>query len=229
MTKLGNSAKDSQYLKRIKDAIAGDREHPRHQGIKMQAHHVISGEGMRLSGLGRKIEKYGYDINLLPNLAFIPCTLQGACYLGVQPHRGNHTASVDQDDYHDDMEPEDYHDMVARRVKELDLPLKKECEGGETVRDVQNKLDKLSKDILGLIQHKPRQAPLTEIAGHFGPDGKGCGGVDAVARHKAAGPCPVHRKHLFDATRPGASQGPSQKNEEISYKLTGKYKLQAGR
>lgn len=52
--KIGNSAKDSQYLKRIKDAISGEKNHPKNNGIKMQAHHIISGEGMKRSGLGKK-------------------------------------------------------------------------------------------------------------------------------------------------------------------------------
>ena len=226
--KRGNSAKDSQYLARIKEAIEGMKDHPRNNGVKMQAHHVISAEGMRLSGLGKKIEKFGYDINLLANLVFIPCTLQGACYLGIQPHRGNHTALVNQDDYDDDDHQEDYHDMVARRIKELDLPLKKECKGSETFAEVQTKLDGLSKSILKLIQKKPKDAPLTSIATHFGPTGKGCAGVDSVEAHKRAGNCPVHRKHLFDPANPEASQRPPQKCEEIKSKLTGRYELQVG-
>ena len=224
----GNSAKDSKYLARIKNAIENDKNHPRHLGVQMQAHHIISGEGMRLSGLGTKIEKYGYDINLLPNLAFIPCTLQGACYLGVQPHRGNHRARVDQDDYTDDMEPEDYHDMVARKVKELDLPLTKECTPGQ-VRDISTKLDKLSKDILGLIQKKPRQAPLTEIARHFGQGGSGCGGVDNVSKAHGLRPCPTDRNHLFNPSKPDASQGPGQAQEKIRFKMASKFELKAGR
>jgi hypothetical protein len=191
---FGTTAKDSQYLKRIKDAIEGDKDHPRNRGVKMQAHHIISGEGMRLSGLGQEIEKFGYDINLLPNLVFIPCTLPGACHLGVQPHRGNHTANVDQDDYQDDLEPEDYHSMVARRVRELHLPLQKECEKG-TVDEIASKLDKLSHDILGLIQKAPGKAPLTDIAKHFGPRGVGCGGRSNILPGHGVTPCPCNRDH----------------------------------
>jgi len=227
----GNSAKDSHYLKRIKNAIEGDKAHPRNLGVKMQAHHVISGEGMRLSKLGKKIEKYGYDINLLPNLVFIPCTLQGACYLGVQPHRGNHTALVDQDDYQDDLEPEDYHDLVGRRVRELDLPLRKECPGDDPTKAevVQTKLDKLSKDLLGLIQNKPSQAPLTEIAEHFGPRGVGCGGLDSITRAHGLHACPVERNHFYRGSDGRGSHGPGQKAEKIEYVREGKYKLKVGR
>ena len=117
--KLGNTSKNSAYLRNIKNAIEDDKSHPRHNGVLMQAHHIISAKGMSLSNLAKKIEKFGYDINELPNLSFIPCTLQGACHLGVQPHRGNHTARVDQDDYDDDLEVRDYHKMVAKKIKEL--------------------------------------------------------------------------------------------------------------
>jgi A nuclease family of the HNH/ENDO VII superfamily with conserved AHH len=224
MSLLGNSSKDSKYLRRIKTAIALDPTHPRHHGVKMQAHHVISGEGMKRSGLGKKIEQFGYDINLLPNLSFIPCTLQGACYLGVQPHRGNHTALVDQDSYDDDNEPTNYHKMVSAKLKKLDLPLSKECPGDKKTKseDVRDKLDKLSKDILGLIQNKPGEAPLTDIARSFTANNPaGCCGVDSVPHHKGVVPCPVGRNHL-------GKQSPGQKNESITYKTDGKYKLKPG-
>lgn len=225
--KLGNSSKDSKYLARIKRAIALDPAHPRHphHGVKMQAHHLISAEGMKRSGLGKKLEKFGYDINLLPNLSFIPCTLQGACHLGVQPHRGNHTALVDQDDYEDDLEPMNYHKMVAKRIKKLDLPLSKECPGDNKTKSetVRNKLDKLSEDILKLIQNSPGAAPLTDIAKHFKPGNHiGCGGVDTVTLHSGQVTCHTKRSHA-------GKQGPSQKAEGITYNSDGKYKLKTGR
>ena len=49
----------------------------------MQAHHVLSGEGVRQSKIGARLVKWRYDINTEKNLVFIPSTLQGACYLGV--------------------------------------------------------------------------------------------------------------------------------------------------
>lgn len=223
--KLGNSSKNSKYLRLIKTAIALDLTHPRHHGVKMQAHHIISCEGMKRSGMGKKIEQFGYDINLLPNLAFIPCTLQGACHLGVQPHRGNHTALVDQDDYKDDLEPMSYHEMVGRSIKELGLPLSKECPGDQKTKadQVREKLDNLSKRILNLIQHKPSAAPLTDIAKHFDRRERvGCSGVDIVSQHKAGTPCPTERNHQ-------GKQGISQIFENITYKSDSTYKLRPGR
>lgn len=227
----GNSAKDSKYLKRIKDAIEHDDAHPRNKGIKMQAHHIISGEGMRASGLGKKIQKFGYDINLLPNLSFIPCTLQGACYLGVQPHRGNHDSRIDQDNYVDDREPLSYHEMVAVAIQSLDLPMSKTCPGDNASKQqkIIEELDRLSKKILNLIQMKPAEAPLTKIALSFGKNGSGCSGTDSVVTHRKDRPCPVGRHHLHDPTQPAKSQGSEQNAERITYVVSEKFRLKVGR
>lgn len=223
--KRGNTSKNSAYLRNIKNAIEHDKSHPRNNGVLMQAHHIISAKGMSLSNLAKKIEKFGYDINELTNLSFIPCTLQGACHLGVQPHRGNHTALVDQDDYDDDLEVRNYHMMVAKRVEDLKLPLAKECPGSDVKKRevVQTKLDKLSKEILGLIQKKPGAAPLTDIAKHFTPGNSvGCGGADSVRLNKGITQCSVERNHLN-------RQAVGQKTENITYKCDGKYTLIPGK
>jgi hypothetical protein len=223
--KPGKSSKDSMYLARIKAAIALKRGHPRHHGVKMQAHHVISAEGMRISGLGEKVEEFGYDINELSNLVFIPCTLQGACYLGVQPHRGNHTARIsDQDSYDDDSEPPNYHEMIAERIESLDLAFAIDCskDAHEAQRKIKKKLDTLSEQVTEKIQLNPRKAPLTEIAMHFAPGNQvGCGGTDSVTRHKGAHHCAVERNHL-------GRQGRGQQAENITYVRKAPYVLKVG-
>lgn len=238
-TRTGKAAKDSLYLKRIKDAIEGDNGHPRHKGIAMQAHHVISGEGMKRSGLGSLVESYGYDINLLENLAFIPCTLQGACYLGIQPHRGNHSfvkqliklgepGTDHQENYYDTGEPGDYHDKVAIQLQRTMDKHAKKCTGDDDkdADDAIRRLNKLSKSILSGIERAPDEFPLTAIAEHFGPDGVGCGGVDSVTKHKAPrAKCPVGRNHLTDPTGKRAAQGKGQKKENILYDNASKYRL----
>jgi hypothetical protein len=228
MTKtIGNSAKDSGYLKRLKDAIEHDKDHPRKHGIRMQAHHIISGDGMRRSKMGKKIEKFGYNINYLPNLVFIPCTLQGACYLGVQPHRGNHDFSMEQEDYQDDLEPAGYHELVATRLRRLELPMEKACDK-ETALDrakVVDALDALSKSILNLIQFKPLEAPLTKLAAQFGVGAVGCSGTDSIRTHSRTRPCPVGRHHLLDPAHPELSQGPAQARENIKFVPNGKFRL----
>jgi hypothetical protein len=223
-SRLGNSAKDSIYLKLIKNATE-EKSHPRHQGIRMQAHHIISAEGVKKSGLGKQLVQYGYDINLLPNLVYIPTTLQGACHLGVQPHRGNHTAPVDEDAADKDSErPDGYHDLVKMRVKELKRILTDGCPATHPGRraEICRKMDHISEKIVGLIQNVPGSAPLTTIARDFSPNHLiGCGCVDSVGEHRLkAKPCAVDRNHENRAA-------PGQKAESITFKKTA-YKLKPG-
>jgi hypothetical protein len=226
----GKTTKDSKYLKRIKDAIEGDSAHPKNNGIKMQAHHIISAEGMKRSALGKKIEEYGYDINNIHNLVFIPCTLQGACYLGIQPHRGNHDSLIDENNYVDDSEPKTYHEYVASEVRDIEHFIKKNCAGNkeENSEKVISKLNSVSLSILATIQHQPHRAPLTKIARSFGKAGVGCSGVDSVTTHNQLRPCAVERKHLFEKKDPAKSQATGQKIEEISFILKEKFKLKPG-
>jgi hypothetical protein len=224
---FGNTLKDAKYLKRIKDATTatGDPGHPRHHAIKMQAHHVISADGVKKSGLGKELVEFGYDINLLPNLTFIPSTLQGACHLSVQPHRGNHAALIENDESDDDSDhPIAYHDLVKTRVKELKRLLIGECPAGHPGRraEIREEMDRISKDIVKKIQYSPARAPLTKIAQSFAPDSKnGCGGTDSVTSHNL-NDCPVERNHENQ-------QGPDQRKEQITYKRTKPYILKAGR
>jgi hypothetical protein len=222
---LGSVKKSTNYLTTIKTATL-DPRHPRHCNIKMQAHHVISAEGVRRSGLGSDLVKFGYNINVLSNLVFIPSTLQGACYLGIQPHRGNHPSPIEEDTPDDDGDrPMGYHDMVKLRVKELKPLLTKKCPADDPTgpKKVQAGMEKLSARIIKMIQYAPASAALTKIAKHFSPHSKvGCGGLDSVDanRHGHAN-CPVERNHL-------GQQGPGQKKEQITYQKTKPYILEAG-
>jgi hypothetical protein len=226
----GVTTKDSAYRDRVMRAVQSDRWHPVHHGIKMQAHHLISASGMHASGMGPTIKKFGYDINQLPNLVLLPCTLQGACHLGVQPHRGNHTADVEDERYKDDEHPRDYHDSVKDRLKNLRLGLTKDCPGYlggarelEARMKVKRLLDDLSSEILEDIQRKPRNAPLTKIAQSFQRgSGVGCGGVDSTSRHAGLHNCPVQRNHR-------KMQGADQRVESITYEAVEPYKLKAGK
>jgi hypothetical protein len=222
---VGNALKSKNYLASLKKKIADQPNHPRHQGVKMQAHHVISAEGMKNSGLSERIRDLGYDINHTKNLVFIPCTLQGACYLGVQPHRGNHTALADPDAYDDDTEPDDYHEMVTRKLTGLDLPLSKDCPGDDDSKHVKviKGLNDLSAEIVEFIQDAPGKAPLTNIARFFAPESKiGCGGVDSVTQHPRNVHCAVGRDHF-------GRQGPRQSPENIEFKKGIAYTLRVGK
>jgi hypothetical protein len=225
----GVTTKDSAYLGRIVRAIADEPKHPRRNGVAMQAHHVISATAMHSSGLADKIKKFGYNINELENLVFLPCTLQGACYLGVQPHRGNHTAPADPNTYKNDEQPRSYHDMVEMRLKGLELGLTKDCPGYmggakeiAARHKVKAELDELSAKILRLIQNSPRQAPLTKISAHFQPGNLvGCAGTDSTTLHLSEHKCAVGRDHH-------KKQGPGQKVENITYISDNKYQLKVG-
>ena len=216
----GNVGYDSKYLTTLKDKTTS-RDHPRHQGVKMQAHHVLSREGIRRTRLGEELVQFGYNINTLENLVFIPSTLQGACHLGVQPHRGDHKGEFDDEQEH----PITYHDYVARKVKELEPYLKGKCPGSNprSADKIKGEMDKRGKAILRKIAEKPSMMRLTSVAQHFVPNSPiGCGGVDNVGNHKAQ-PCPCKCDHQ-------SSQGPNQKPENITFpKSSTPYKLTMGR
>lgn len=216
-----------EYLRAIKKHIARDASHPKHLGIKMQAHHLLSQEGIEISELGTKLVQFGYEIDDLENLVFLPCTLQGACHLGIQPHRGDHASAsarrparrfpgrnedIDEDDYDDDDHPYSYHRMVSRNVKTLVARLEKKCSGRpNTSSNFVEALHGLSQSILMTIYGRPDEARLTSIADHFKKgNAVGCGGVDNVGLHKAESHCHTGRNHL-------GQQGPQQKAEGIRY------------
>ncbi|MDW5419185.1 AHH domain-containing protein [Iodobacter sp. CM08] len=222
---LGNIGKDSKYLNRIKDATAHIADHPRHHGIKMQAHHLISADGVHESRLGKKLAEFGYDINLLPNLVFIPSSLQGACHLSVQPHRGNHTAPI-ASELDDDLDhPDTYHTMVSKRIREMADLLSQNCPGDDAQHraKVTKEMNKISNKILNMIQKAPALAPLTYIASSFSMGANGCKGVDQVPTHRRVNtPCPVDRNHED-------KQGKNQNKENIKYKhISVAYQLKAG-
>ena len=221
---VGSVLKDDKYLGRITRAIKSDLTHPRHHGVKMQAHHIISAKGVSISGLGDELVGYGYDINELPNLVFLPCTLQGACHLRVQVHRGNHTAAVDQDKPDNDSDkPKNYHRMVADQLANLKSQFDKECSSSR-IHSILEQVDQVSATVLRWIERSPRRAPLTEVAEHFANGSPlGCGGVDSVTTLKrSANPCPVERNHF-------KQQAKVQKAESITYRGVGPYKLRPGR
>jgi hypothetical protein len=205
--------------------------HPRNMGVRMQAHHVLSGEGVRQSKLGAKLVKWRYDINTEKNLVFIPSTLQGACYLGVQPHRGNHTAKgkveveASDDDYDDDGEERDYHRIIAQLIIDESRNFPKTCKKGpKKVNDVTELMDALAQNQMERIQKKPDELPLTSVAAHFKRRSNvGCGGHDSVTTLEANPVhCGVGRNH-------NKNQKEGQRKEEIHFVSDGKYQLVMGK
>jgi len=122
-----------------------------------------------------QLEDMGYQINTIKNLVLLPCTLKGACHLGVQLHRGNHT-------FHDDEHPRSYHKEVTERIKSLEEELDKKCVSNKSIQGL---LNKESAKILNMI--KKFQLPLTKIFLSFQTSGKlkhtGCSNSDSVPSH----------------------------------------------
>ena len=107
----------------------------------MQAHHLISQEGIKQSGMGDELVLRGYIINDIENLVLIPCTLPGAYFLGVQPHRGDHK-------HKDDENPESYHEHVRLKIDGLQERLLK-CEKSSI--ESKKEVDKLMHDASSLM------------------------------------------------------------------------------
>ncbi|MCD4504668.1 AHH domain-containing protein [Chromobacterium piscinae] len=227
---LGNIKKGTQYREMMAKRTEKDKmpHHPRHFGIKMQAHHIVSAEGINRSKIGDLLVKFGYDINSPSNLVYIPSTLQGACHLSVQPHRGDHKAPLGVlnplDDDDDDAHPVTYHDAISLRLLELKKFMHENCPGkNPAAREIIKKdIEAISKNVLFLIQNVPAKARLTYVADFFQPNGLGCKGTDNIPKFKDAKGCAVHRNHQ-------QTQGPSQNKENITLvKPTPRFNLQAG-
>ena len=223
------------YLRRIKTATKSMSKHPRKHGIKMQAHHIISAIGVELALKSDDLRQLGYDINDLNNLVFIPCTLQGACHLRTQLHRGDHKKddpfgmpdpdAADSDNDH----PPFYHLKIKKKVKNLFIEHNLCKSNTKQVQDIMNELSGLLlKKINDFSLH------LTAISTNFKSGNEGCMGVDNVPSEKdknyqslRATKCPVGRDHQL-RTDHQHTHGPHQKNEKITYKK-GKYTLEAGK
>ena len=221
----GNTTKGSEYLTMLKSktTLLMHPRHPRHHGVDMQAHHAISQKAIFDAKLDERLEDFGYEIDVANNLVFIPSTLQGACLLQVQPHRGNHTAEEVKGADDDRQHYPPYHIMVANRLKAIMPGLEAECgrHGHNIQKTTQDTLDKISSDIIKKIQRKPREARLTRVYMNFDPGNlRGCGGVDSVT-FRGSDTCPVHRNHT-------GKHGPDQEAEAITYVFTEQYELKAG-
>lgn len=211
----------SDYLKMLK-ARTEASTHPRNNDVAMQAHHLISAKGVNLNNLGDRLEDLGYDINRWQNLVFIPNTLQGACLLQVQPHRGNHTATDAPDN--DTKKDRSYHVTVARLVSRAMPDIEKACGRIGSKAAVEKEIDDISADLADAIQNDPGEAILTRLYANYVPGNiRGCRGVDSVRakRHRMLDACPVQRNHTMD-------QGTGQAIEKISYVMTVPYVLTPG-
>lgn len=207
------------YRKRIVSAVEDDDEHPINCGIKMQAHHLVSAEGVRIATLGSKLKGLGYSINVLENLVLLPSTLQGACHLKVQLHRGNHT-------FEDDDHPESYHKLVFRYLDDIRGVIQKcsscgtAAEKRKTTKKIQKSVDDISFELLEDI--KDFEIPLTSIFKKFSPNSSvGCSNSDGIPEASDSS-CNVERNH-------NRNQSDGQIEEKITYVGEIPYELEVGK
>jgi len=191
--------KGTDYRKTLMNKVKGDRNHPINQGIHMEAHHLISEEGIKLARIGNTLKDSGYNINDDKNLIFLPATLPGACHLEVQLHRGDHFGPdpwAEQEDDDDDHHHISYH----MEVRDLLLALERQiddCRGdcSSTANKLQKMLNRTSSSIAKKIQRY--QVPLSVIYKSF-KNGKsmGCGNcIDIVEHRSDAINCQSDRDH----------------------------------
>lgn len=184
------------YRTRIENAVKHDPSHPLNNGVKMQAHHLVSAKGVQLASLGNDLKQLGYDINVLENLVLLPYTLQAACHMRVQVHRGDHK---DSDKEH----PFTYHERVKRELAVLKKTID-DCKGctnaalAESNRKrLQAEVNQKSKKMLVLIEKN--RIKLSRISKDFDEGEPGCMGRRALG-DKPLHTCPYDRNHNDDAS-----------------------------
>ncbi|BCE02031.1 AHH domain-containing protein [Marinicellulosiphila megalodicopiae] len=200
----GNINKDTNYRKNILEVIKKRDDyddHPISHGIKMQAHHLISGDGVKDIANKNLVKASGYNINHENNVALIPSTFAGACHLGCQLHRGNHTSTVDilEHDDPDNEHPEQYHVTVEKLVLEVVDKLTSCVDLESEKKRVVKNLDAVSKVLAKMIHEFSKKAQLTQVYQSFKYEGLlkdiGCSGANYMGDHDEKKSCIHGRNH----------------------------------
>ncbi|MBN3573585.1 AHH domain-containing protein [Vibrio neptunius] len=164
------------YRESVLDPAVEDPNHPINHGFQMQVHHLLSKAGVKKTGDGPKLKSYGYDINLPGNLVALPCTLEGACHLQVQLHRGSHPNAIDTND-NDKEHPKGYHRRVTYLIKNAYKTISKRCEKQDNP-GIQRYMDYHS--LLILREIRSFELSLSNVAEAFKRGGVGCLGATTV-------------------------------------------------
>ncbi|MGF1723352.1 AHH domain-containing protein [Photobacterium nomapromontoriensis] len=170
------------YRENVLGPAQNDPKHPIYHGFKMQVHHLLSKQGVNDSGKGLKLKAMGYDINLAGNLVALPSTLEGACHLKVQLHRGNHPKQLPVDTNDADLEhSDDYHEHVKKITKNAYQSIKKECKKNdrEAVQAFIN-----YQSLLVLLRIKNFSLRLTTIHDFLKEGNSGCLGAKSIPEHE---------------------------------------------
>ena len=216
----GTVDKDKVYRKRLIKKIKNKSSHPFHHGIHMAAHHLISKDGVDTSDLGELLVHKGYNINEMENLVFLPSTLQGACQLRVQLHRGDHTYALPNQ--------EAYHDQVASSLDKIKSNLRKctpKTQKGNS--EIQKKVNQESVKILKRIAEF--RVPLTTIFRNFKPSSKvGCSNHNEVKECEGSlARCRDERSHVGQVNYLNADAPIRKVPQTMAYEKS-YYKLKVG-
>ncbi len=165
------------YRQRILDNTAKlkNKDHPRHKGVTMQAHHLLSKKGVKNSGLSKDLVHLGYDIDHLNNISLIPSTLPGACHLNIQVHRGDHGSTRADAADDDKQHGPSYHLLVQRWVEQLETEIDKGRYCEKNADKIISAMNIFSKKILKKINNN--QVALSSVYKNFGTvntNRKGC-------------------------------------------------------
>lgn len=201
-----NTTYRDDLIQNIKDKGRYD-SHPISNGIKMQAHHVVSAKGVDLSGAEDQMLKIEYDINEVDNITFIPCTFQGACHLNTQLHRSNHTTKEKKSSDMDDEHPRTYHQTVSDYLDAVYEENKNLCPEKKQ-KFILNKYKLVSKFIIASINDFEPDTQLTAAYESFDINGNlskiGCAGKNYMKDHEKSmevNMCPVGRDHNINNSK----------------------------
>jgi hypothetical protein len=178
--------------------------HPYNLGVSMQAHHLVSKNGCKLSDYKEELEKLGYEIDDIDNLVLIPNEPFDACHMEVQVHRSNHSVGsnissiLSKDDIHDDDHPMSYHEIVSNMIKGKSGLFKQVCESdkdsNKKKEKIQKEINKLSKKILSHINSF--ELLLTSAAENFQTESKiGCSNFNNIKKNRELEKCISKRNH----------------------------------
>ncbi len=184
------SKKGVDYRGALMAAVGSN--HPVNKNVHMQAHHLVSEEGITISGIGETLKSRGYNVNVINNLVFLPSTPAGACHLRVQLHRGDHIHECDED-FSDDDHPLTYHKLVRKMLIEVESKID-DCDD-KSFNSAQKLLNDISEDILMLIAEF--KLPLTKVFKAFKPNSRtGCSNsIDVNEHHIKGQECEFLRDH----------------------------------
>jgi len=198
------------------------KKHPLTHGIIMQAHHLISSKGANNCGtLTKTLVSLNYEINVVNNLVFLPSTLEGACHLSVQVHRGDHKQVMP--------DGKNYHQYIQKAITKKKRRINNCVQNSGKESPIQAVMDKISQRVLNKIASF--ELPLSSIHNNF-ESNLGCcnkkniGDARKALKLKSGAPsCSKNNNHYGDIHSFGKS---GRNSERITYKETS-YTLKVGR